>query len=233
MIFFTVFLFLIVNCYALFYDEYTIVSRSIANSQIFGYSKDKTCTVTERRGHFYVTIQNFETFEKTSSVKLLPPLCHIEACFEYDGIGYILTKKNNKTKIMNEYKSVVVDINYDLARYDYMRDNVWLLRNRTIEVHNFKNIWNNNLKPFKTITLNSTCNDIIVVNNRLFCNFDYIIYVLENLHLQFYSHTNSNIFSYVLFPPKAYPYVFEKFIILPIFILVIFYCIVKYIMHIL
>lgn len=229
MIFFAVFLCLVANCLASFYNEYTIVSRSTADSHIFGYNKDKTCTLVEKNGFFHIIIHNYKNFEKNESVKLLPLFCIVEGCFENEGKFYIWTKKNNKTKIINEHKSVIFDTNYNLARYDYIGNTVWLLKNRTIEIHNLRNIWNKVLKPFRKITLNSTCDDIIVVNNRLFCNIDYIIYVLNGKNLQFYSHSNSKTFSYVLYPNKSSSFVLIIYNIIIICLIFIFYLFSKFV----
>lgn len=191
---------LVTGCVASFQDEYMVVSRSVVNSRIFGYSKDKVCIVTENNGHYYVSLQKVGSFERSNGVKFVPISVVIESCFENSGISYLWTKNKNKTVILSTYGSKQINLEYDIARYDYLNDNIWILKNVTIDVYKFKNIWNRLFKPCRKITLNNTCDDMTVVDGRLFCNYNHVIYTLNGHTLKFYTHSNSKNFTYVLYP---------------------------------
>lgn len=206
------------NEYSLQSEGYSVYSISPGSLvRIFTYRPGVIALVYQNSSHgIVVQLQRVDSFERSSpfTVKETAHSHHyrIEACFERDGYAHLLAYDMvlNETLVIRGQRETFIPLrDYDLLRYDIMKDHVYLARNGNVLHYKFDDILQYNdigeipTPPVAREKISDTFSDLLVMNDQQLAIFDQAVnHRMTNGTWRRLMPTQSDIFWFQLVPPQ-------------------------------
>lgn len=170
-----------------FGEGYTVYSISPGSPiRIFAYRPGVIALVYQNESQgIVVQLQRVDTFERSSPFTVKETAhshnYRIEACFERGGHAYLLAYDTilKETLIIKGQDETFIPLrNYDLLRYDYLEDQVYILRNGTMlrypfdDVTRYDDMGEIQAPPLEKHQLEQSFTDLQVIGGQQLAIFD-------------------------------------------------------------
>jgi hypothetical protein len=206
------------STFGLDYNVYSI--RPGSPMRLFTYRAGVIALVYQTADQgIVVQLQRVDSFERTSPF-IVKETAHshnyrIEACFERGGYSHLFAYDTtlNETIVIRGQEEVAFPLrNYELLRYDYLNDHLYILRNDTLLRYNFDDVMRYNdmgepsASPLERQKVDEVLSDLLVVGGQQLAIFDQSV----NRHLPNGSWapvmpTKAESFWFQLLPAEAPP----------------------------
>lgn len=192
-------------------EEFELYTADSSVQQLFAYKPDVVCIVERGLSSLYVRLQKLHTFERTSSITIHDGERlsdhRADACFELDGVSYLVLRNahRNQTTVISGQEHRILNLNYDLLRYDYTDESVYVFVKNTIKKYAARQLLAPNITalPLATITLPIPFNDAMVTAGRIFLLHQRVLYELrENGDCPVIENASHDTFWFQLFTKK-------------------------------
>ncbi|KAH7700894.1 hypothetical protein AAVH_31985 [Aphelenchoides avenae] len=164
--------------------EFEVYTADSSIQQLFAYKADTVCIVERRKENLHVRLQRLRTFERTSPIKVHDDDRlsdhRPDACFELDGVSYLILRHlhRNITTLVVGQEHRTLDLNYELLRYDYTDQSVYVFANHAVKKYDARQLIESNatVKPLEALIIPMSFNDAIVTEGRIFLIHQRILY---------------------------------------------------------